>query len=194
MNTTNLGPPLQARRLGHNYIGAEHLLLGLIKETEGTAIQVLEKMGVDKEKIKYEVWGPLRAPARQGNVLPPSDSELLGLCVSCMSPASSTSGPRVILQTIKALADQSKESTLAGVGTGASSKGGSDTKDPTLAEFTVNLTEKAAQGLLDPVIGRKHEIERVTQILGMPTAGERARCCPHSSRVEPPALAGFTCP
>eukprot|EP00667_Euglena_gracilis_P001705 EG_transcript_1707 len=115
----------QARLLGHNYIGTEHLLLGLIKETEGTAAKVFENMKVDREKIRYE--------------------------------------------TIRTLAEQNKEATLAGVGTTSAKTSSGESRDPTLSEFTINLTEKAAQGLLDPVIGRKAEIERVTQILGRRT-------------------------
>lgn len=115
----------QARLLGHNYIGTEHLLLGLIKETEGTAAKVFDKLKVDREKIRYEV--------------------------------------------IRTLSEQSKEATLAGVGTSSAKSSGGESRDPTLAEFTINLTEKAAKGLLDPVIGRKAEIERVTQILGRRT-------------------------
>eukprot|EP00668_Euglena_longa_P015292 GGOE01019355.1.p1 GENE.GGOE01019355.1~~GGOE01019355.1.p1 ORF type:complete len:1052 (+),score=348.34 GGOE01019355.1:178-3333(+) len=115
----------QARLLGHNYVGTEHLLLGLIKETEGTAAKVIEKMNVDREKIRYE--------------------------------------------TIRMLAEQTKEATLAGVGTTSAKTSSGESRDPTLAEFTINLTEKASKGLLDPVIGRKAEIERVTQILGRRT-------------------------
>ena len=114
----------EARRLGHNYIGTEHLLLGLLKENEGTATKVFEAMNVDREKVRYE--------------------------------------------TIRTLADQSKESTLAGVSSGNMKSQGNE-RDPTLAEFTINLTEKAARGELDPVVGRRAEIERVTQILGRRT-------------------------
>lgn len=81
---------------------------------------------------------------------------------------------------IRTLSEQSKEATLAGVGTSSAKSSGGESRDPTLAEFTINLTEKAAKGLLDPVIGRKAEIERVTQILGVALRPVPAQLAPFS--------------
>ena len=106
----------EARQLGHNYIGTEHLLLGLIREGEGVAARVLENLAVDLTKIRTQV--------------------------------------------IRLLGD------TAEVSIGSSQNKG---KTPTLEEFGTNLTQKAAEGILDPVIGRQKEIERVIQILGRRT-------------------------
>ncbi|WP_094556758.1 ATP-dependent Clp protease ATP-binding subunit [Synechococcus sp. 1G10] len=108
----------EARQLGHNYIGTEHLLLGLIREGEGVAARVLENLGVDLAKVRTQVI------------------RMLG---------------------------ETAEVTAGGGG----SKG--STKTPTLDEFGSNLTQLAAEGKLDPVVGRQNEIDRVVQILGRRT-------------------------
>ncbi|AFZ31206.1 ATPase AAA-2 domain protein [Gloeocapsa sp. PCC 7428] len=107
----------EARQLGHNYIGTEHLLLGLIREGEGVAARVLENLGVDLSKVRTQVIRMLGETAE-------------------VSAGSSQSGR---------------------------------TKTPTLDEFGSNLTQMAAEGKLDPVVGRAKEIERVIQILGRRT-------------------------
>jgi ATP-dependent Clp protease ATP-binding subunit ClpC len=107
----------EARQLGHNYIGTEHLLLGLIREGEGVAARVLENLGVDLSKVRTQVI-------------------------------------RMLGET-------------AEVSAGGGSQG--RTKTPTLDEFGSNLTQMAAEGKLDPVVGRQKEIERVIQILGRRT-------------------------
>jgi ATP-dependent Clp protease ATP-binding subunit ClpC len=106
----------EARQLGHNYIGTEHLLLGLIREGEGVAARVLENLGVDLSKVRTQV---IRMLGETAEVAP-------------------------------------------GGGSGR-------TKTPTLDEFGSNLTQMAADGKLDPVVGRQKEIERVIQILGRRT-------------------------
>jgi len=106
----------EARQLGHNYIGTEHLLLGLIREGEGVAARVLENLGVDLSKVRSQI--------------------------------------------IKSLGENSESSN--GNNTNRS-------KTPTLEEFGTNLTQKATEGRLDPVVGRAKEIERVIQILGRRT-------------------------
>lgn len=108
----------EARQLGHNYIGTEHLLLGLIREGEGVAARVLENLGVDLSKVRTQV---IRMLGETAEVAP-------------------------------------------GVGGGSGRN-----KTPTLDEFGSNLTQMAADGKLDPVVGRQKEIERVIQILGRRT-------------------------
>ncbi|MDY6805306.1 MAG: ATP-dependent Clp protease ATP-binding subunit [Cyanobacteriota bacterium] len=107
----------EARQLGHNYIGTEHLLLGLIREGEGVAARVLENLGVDLSKVRTQV--------------------------------------------IRMLGETAEVAAVGG--------GGGRTKTPTLDEFGSNLTQMAAEGKLDPVVGRQKEIERVIQILGRRT-------------------------
>jgi ATP-dependent Clp protease ATP-binding subunit ClpC len=107
----------EARQLGHNYIGTEHLLLGLIREGEGVAARVLENLGVDLSKVRTQVIRMLGETAE-------------------VAPGAGPSGRN---------------------------------KTPTLDEFGSNLTQMAADGKLDPVVGRQKEIERVIQILGRRT-------------------------
>ena len=107
----------EARQLGHNYIGTEHLLLGLIKEVEGVAARVLENLSVDLSKVRSQI--------------------------------------------IRSLGDNTE------VSSGGNNSARS--KTPTLDEFGTNLTTKAQEGRLDPVVGRAKEIERVIQILGRRT-------------------------
>ena len=106
----------EARQLGHNYIGTEHLLLGLIREGEGVAARVLENLGVDLSKVRSQI--------------------------------------------IRSLGDNTEV---------ASGNNATRSKTPTLEEFGTNLTQKATEGRLDPVVGRAKEIERVIQILGRRT-------------------------
>ena len=106
----------EARQLGHNYIGTEHLLLGLIREGEGVAARVLENLSVDLSKVRSQI---IRSLGENTEV------------------ASGSNAPR--------------------------------SKTPTLEEFGTNLTQKATEGRLDPVVGRAKEIERVIQILGRRT-------------------------
>ena len=108
----------EARQLGHNYIGTEHLLLGLIREGEGVAARVLENLGVDLAKVRTQV--------------------------------------------IRMLGETAEVASGGGGGKGS-------TKTPTLDEFGSNLTQQAADGKLDPVVGRQNEIERVIEILGRRT-------------------------
>ncbi len=118
----------EARQLGHNYIGTEHLLLGLIREGEGVAARVLENLGVDLSKVRTQVIRMLGETAE----------------VNAGSPSGRT-------------------------------------KTPTLDEFGSNLTQMAADGKLDPVVGRAKEIERVIQILGRRTKNNPASIAPSAA-------------
>ena len=119
----------EARSLNHNYIGTEHLLLGLLRETEGVAAQVLMSMGLKLEDIRQEVLNILGAGVDNGQM--PS----LGMKMNPAAPG--------------AIGD----------------KGASKSRTPALDSFGRDLTVMAAEGELDPVIGRKTEIERLIQIL-----------------------------
>jgi len=117
----------EASNLGHNYIGTEHLLLGLIKENEGIAAQVLMNLGVKLEDVREEVLDFLGADT--------SD-------------------------------DDDDDATLTEESSGSAA---SKSKTPALDSFGRDLTELAAEGKLDVVIGREPEIERVIQILSRRT-------------------------
>ncbi|MEY4962591.1 MAG: hypothetical protein RLZZ249_1288 [Actinomycetota bacterium] len=111
----------EALQLGHSYIGTEHLLLGLIREGEGVAAQVLTKLGADTNKVRQQV-----------------------------------------IQLLSGY--QGKETVAVGGETNPQPKG-----SQILDQFGRNLTQAAAEGKLDPVVGREREIERVMQILSRRT-------------------------
>ena len=130
----------EARALDHNYVGTEHLLLGLLREQEGVAAQVLVNLGLKLEDVRNEVMEFLGAETQQSKDAEPAGSG---------EPASSsgTSG-----------AQPSQGQTKQG-----------ESKTPALDSFGRDLTELAREGKLDPVIGRANEIERVLQILARRT-------------------------
>ena len=130
----------EASQLGHNYIGTEHLLLGLIKESEGIAARVLTNLGVKLEDVREEVLEFLGAP--QGEQEGGEEKE---------------GGP--------AAGGGAGAEEGEGEGTGKGGKG----KTPALNAFGRDLTKLARENHLDPVIGRKDEIERVIQILSRRT-------------------------
>lgn len=116
----------EAGNLGHEYIGTEHLLLGLLRETEGVAAQVLMNLGVKLEEVREEILDILGAGLPMGTAHE-EEKEAMG-------PPKAR--PR----------------------TGRS-------KTPALDAFSRDLTQLAKENKLDPVIGRRREIERVTQVL-----------------------------
>jgi len=127
----------EARALDHNYVGTEHLLLGLLREQEGLAAQVLMNLGLKLEDVRNEVMEFLGAETQQNKDTEP----------------------------------QGSGEPSGGGGSGAtqgSAKSG-ESKTPALDSFGRDLTELAREGKLDPVIGRKNEIERVLQILARRT-------------------------
>ena len=119
----------EALSLGHNYIGTEHILLGLVRENEGVAARILLDFDADSEKIRNEVIRMLSGPGGRRGTAPGT-------------PAA------------------------AGVG-GAAAEGKKSSK--LLDQFGRNLTKLAADGKLDPVVGRETEIERIMQILSRRT-------------------------
>jgi ATP-dependent Clp protease ATP-binding subunit ClpC len=125
----------EASQLGHNYIGTEHLLLGLIKESEGIAARVLTNLSVKLEDVREEVLEFLGAPQEGGEEAEEGEGE------------------------------ETAESGDPETGGKTRGKG----KTPALNAFGRDLTKLAREGQLDPVIGRREEIERVIQILSRRT-------------------------
>ncbi|NLY91930.1 MAG: ATP-dependent Clp protease ATP-binding subunit [Firmicutes bacterium] len=182
----------EAARLRHNVIGTEHLLLGLVKESDSVAAKALESLGVDLGKVRTEVekiigvgdeliFGEVPFTPRAKRVLELAWDEsrqlghnyvgtehiLLGLI---------REGEGVAAQVLKNLgvdletARKQIFSLLGGnVGAGFAPKGGGPSKTQTLNQFGRDLTEYAKLGKLDPVIGREKEIERVIQVLSRRT-------------------------
>ncbi|MFT4865329.1 MAG: ATP-dependent Clp protease ATP-binding subunit ClpC [Ilumatobacter sp.] len=133
----------EALQLGHNYIGTEHILLGLIREGEGVAAQVLVKLGADLSRVRQQV---------------------IQLLSGYQGPAGSTGGG--------SSGSGRSESGQPAAGVGVGNKEGGEEKggnSQILDQFGRNLTEAARNGELDPVIGRSKELERTMQILSRRT-------------------------
>src|SRR5215470_7559766 len=141
----------EARMLNHNYIGTEHILLGLIHEGEGVAAKALESLGISLQAVRQQ----LEEIIGQGQQAP-SGQVLVKLGADLN---------RVRQQVIQLLHGyQGKEPAASGAP--------SETAPSTslvLDQFGRNLTQAAREGKLDPVIGREKEIERVMQVLSRRT-------------------------
>jgi ATP-dependent Clp protease ATP-binding subunit ClpC len=198
----------EADRFNHNYVGTEHLLLGLIKLGQGVAVNVLQKMGLDLETVRQEVEkqvgsgqenkmaGNIPYTPRVKKVLALAGKEAKALQHSYVGTEHILlgllrEGEGVAAQVLKNLEvdlDRTRNEVLKELdpnfnpadeeeggeipegheGEEATAGGGSGRKEgktPALKAFGRDLTEIAAKGELDPVIGRAEEIERVIQIL-----------------------------
>ena len=129
----------EALQLGHKYIGTEHILLGLIREGEGVAAQVLVKLGADLSRVRQQVIQLLSG--YEGNDQDGGDGA---------EPATAGVGS-------------------GGDSAGGAPKPGQKSNSLVLDQFGRNLTQAAKDGKLDPVVGREKEIERVMQVLSRRT-------------------------
>ena len=182
----------EARRLGHNFVGTEQILLGLIGEGTGVAAKVLKSMGVNLKDARIEVEKiigrgsgfvaveiPFTPRAKRVLELSLEEARQLGhnyIGTEHLLLGLIREGEGVAARVLENLGvDLSKVRTqvirmlgeTAEVGAGGGS--GGRTKTPTLDEFGVNLTQSAVDGKLDPVVGRSKEVDRVIQILGRRT-------------------------
>ena len=185
----------EADRFNHNYVGTEHLLLGLIKLGQGVAVNVLQKMGLDLETVRMEVEkqvgsgpetkmvGNIPYTPRVKKVLALAGKEAKALNHSYVGTEHILlgllrEGEGVAARVLKSLEvdiERTRNEILkeldpnftppesdAETGEPTSKK---DIKTPALRAFGRDITELAKKGELDPVIGRKNEIERVIQVL-----------------------------
>lgn len=184
----------EARRLGHNFVGTEQILLGLVGEGTGIAAQVLKSMHVNLRDARIEVekiigrgsgFVAVEIPftprakrvlelsleeARQlGHNYIGTEHLLLGLVREGEGVAARVlENFAVEMSTIRTeIIQMLGENSEVSVGSGGNLQ--SRSKMPTLEEFGSNLTDMAIEGSLDPVVGRQKEIERVIQILGRRT-------------------------
>ena len=183
----------EAQRFNHNYIGTEHVLLGLVIDNEGTAAKVLGGLGIELNKIRSAVEfiigkGDTAASGEIG--LTPRAKKVIELAVDearrlnhhyigtehlligLMREGEGVAAG--VLESLGVTLDKVRGETNSVLNkSGRSSKGRStskaSTKTPTLDQLGVDLTEKANDGKLDPTVGREKEIERVTQILSRRT-------------------------
>ncbi|NJN72167.1 MAG: ATP-dependent Clp protease ATP-binding subunit [Limnothrix sp. RL_2_0] len=182
----------EARRLGHNFVGTEQILLGLIGEGTGVAAKVLRSMGVNLKDARIEVEKiigrgsgfvaveiPFTPRAKRVLELSLEEARQLGhnyIGTEHLLLGLIREGEGVAARVLENLGvDLSKVRTqvirmLGETAEVAAGGGGSrSNKTPTLDEFGSNLTQLAKDGKLDPVVGRQNEIERVIQILGRRT-------------------------
>src|SRR5881396_492869 len=193
----------EADRFNHNFVGTEHLLLGLIKLGQGVAVNVLQKLGLDLETVRMEVEKQVGTGPDQkviGNIpYTPRVKKVLSLASKEAKALNHTyvgtehillgllrEGDGVAARVLKNMdvdIEQTRqeilkeldpnfnasEETPTGDPAAQPEKAGADkkgeVKTPALKAFGRDLTEIARKGEMDPVIGRKNEIERVIQIL-----------------------------
>ncbi len=183
----------EARRLGHNFVGTEQILLGLIGEGTGVAAKVLKSLGVNLKDSRIEVEKiigrgsgfvaveiPFTPRAKRVLELSLEEARQLGhnyIGTEHLLLGLIREGEGVAARVLENLSiDLTKVRTqvirmlgeTAEVGSGANSNKG-NLKTATLDEFGTNLTKLASESKLDPVVGRHAEIDRVVQILGRRT-------------------------
>ena len=184
----------EARRLGHNFVGTEQILLGLIGEGTGIAAQVLKSMNVNLKDARIEVEKiigrgsgfvaveiPFTPRAKRVLELSLEEARQLGhnyIGTEHLLMGLVREGEGVAARVLENLAVnvssiRTEVIQMLGDNAEANSNGSNNSqarsKTPTLEEFGSNLTELAIENVLDPVVGRQKEIERVIQILGRRT-------------------------
>ncbi len=183
----------EAQHLNHNYIGTEHILLGLVRETEGIAARVLSNLGVELTKVRSAVEfiiGRGQAPAAGEIGLTPRAKKVIELAVDEARRLNHHYiGTEHLLIGLLREGDGVAAGVLESLGvnlekaraeTGRllsqtqgqqphAQQGRSATRTPTLDQLGTDLTALYRAGKLDPVIGRQKEIERVIQILSRRT-------------------------
>jgi len=183
----------EAQKFGEGYVSTEHLLLGLVRESDSVAARVLEKLGVSLNRIRAEVEKQLpRGDARpsQDMTLTPRAKRVIDLAydearnlnnnyigtehllLGLIREGDGLAG-RVLAKLgvelerarreVMSLQDNETQTKAGGRSTSPANAPGAKTQ--TLDEFGRDLTELAREGRLDPVVGRQNEIERVMQIL-----------------------------
>ncbi len=184
----------EAHRFNHNYIGTEHILLGLVREGDGVAAKVLANLGVELNKVRSAVefiigrgdrtvLGEIGLTPRAKKVIELAVDEarrlnhnyigtehlLLGLVregegiAAGVLESLGVNLERVRAETTRILSQSQPQTAAAGAGARSASR------TPTVDQLGIDLTQAARNNLLDPVIGRSNELERVVQILSRRT-------------------------
>jgi len=184
----------EAQRLGHEYIGTEHLLLGVLREGTGTAYTILQRLDVDPKRLRNEVEKRVRnatdvvAASRQFPLAPRARKAIEYAMEECRRLGHKLVGTEHVLLGLLREGGGVAAQVLTSMGVELEhvqqevlellgpeldgeedeveeSRDTSKSKTPALDSFGRDMTEQAANGELDPVIGRKAEIERVIQVL-----------------------------
>ena len=181
----------EAQRFNHNYIGTEHILLGLVRETEGVAARVLSGLSVDLGKVRSAVEfiiGRGEKPTQGEIGLTPRAKKVVELAVDEARRMNHTyigtehlligllrEGEGVaagVLESLGVSLEKVRTEThriLSNSSTSGSQGTRSATRTPTLDQLGIDLTVAAKSDKLDPVVGREQELERVVQILSRRT-------------------------
>lgn len=177
----------EALRLGHDYIGTEHLLLGLIREGEGIAVEILRNLGCDLDEIKRSVEDSIKSSGETmtiGNIpftkraekilkmayveAEKYKSDIIGTEHLLLALVKEKDGVAAqVMMSFDVTYDtvrEELENILRGAPTSRETSP-PKSKTPALDHFGRDLTELAGKGELDPIIGRDNEIQRVAQIL-----------------------------
>ena len=185
-----------ARELGHAYIGSEHVLLGLLREGSSVAAKVLENNGVTADAVREKIEAAIGRgdPAQVVNAeLTPRTKRIVELSLAeanrmgknligaehlliAIIEENNNIGCRIISElcgnvsaVMEELLSECREAYEEEAGEGEPEGGGRRSKGDALKKYSRDLTALAAQGKIDPVIGRQEEIERITQILSRRT-------------------------
>ncbi|NUQ36696.1 MAG: ATP-dependent Clp protease ATP-binding subunit [Caldilineales bacterium] len=187
----------EAQRLHHNYIGTEHLLLGLVREENGVASRVLSELGVDPIQVTRAVertvgrgerppFGkPTLAPRTKRVIeLAVDEARLMGhhyIGTEHLLLGMVREGEGIAVNVLRGLGvsldrvrTQTARSILQAAHEPAESGRKTDSDTPLVDQLGLDLTARAAEGKLDPVIGRETEIERVIQIMARRTKNNPA--------------------
>jgi len=185
----------EAQNLNHNYIGTEHILLGLIREDEGVAAKVLVNLGVSLNKVRSAVEfiiGRGEKPSRGETGLTPRAKRVIELAIEearhlghnyigtehlLLGLLREREGVATeVLDSFGITLERTRTETTRVLSRGGprSRRARPTSRTPALDQLGVDLTEAARAGKLDPVIGRVSEIERVTQILSRRTKNNPA--------------------
>ncbi|MEN8445936.1 MAG: ATP-dependent Clp protease ATP-binding subunit, partial [Cyanobacteria bacterium J06555_13] len=187
----------EARRLGHNFVGSEQLLLGIIKENTSIAAKVLDEFGINLANARTEVESIIGRGSGNGPVEIPFTPKVKQVFEQAFQEARKLDHPYIEPEHLLLSLTQNSESVayrvIANLGvdpekirvqlvrvigettpvasgrSGGSSKQERKSDSSVLTEYGTDLTAVAAEGKLDPVIGRHKEIERVVQVLGRRT-------------------------
>lgn len=188
-----------AIELGHNYIGTEHILYGLVKEGTGVASKVLENQGVTPEDVlsdieeligkeetnseatvgftprtKRVIENAFREARKLGSDYIGTEHILIGIMregdsVAVRIMLDLNVNPQKLYNEIIKVINEDETVQSQKQNKSSTKKSGSFNSTPTLNQFGTDLTKQAEEGKLDPIIGRKEEIERVIQILSRRT-------------------------
>ncbi len=183
----------EAQRFNHTYIGTEHILLGLVRETDGVAAKVLSNLGVELNKVRSAVefiigrgerttGGEIGLTPRAKKVIELAVDEARRLQHNYIGTEHLLIGlmregegvPAGVLESLGVTLDKIRAETSRILSQNVQqeqrgSRGRSTSGTPTLDQLGVDLTKAAREGKLDPTVGREREIQRVTQILSRRT-------------------------